>query len=85
MIQLWTLDLKAQCEVWELGAEHTECHFYQERGARGCSPQTLPYKVAHGISNWPLTTGSAGSPLDLTPGKGLAIRQGHLDLLTHLM
>ena len=83
--QLWTLDLKAQCEVWELGARPTECHFYHERGARGCTSQTLPYKVAHGISNRPLTTGSAGCPLDWTPGNGLVIRQGHLDLVTPLM
>ena len=85
LAQLWTLDLKAQCEVWELGARPTECHFYHERGASGCTSQTLPYKVAHGITNRPLTTGSAGRPLDWTPGKGLLIRQGHLDLVTHLM
>ena len=85
LAQLWTLDLKAQCEVWELGARPTECHFYHERGARGCTSQTLPYKVAHGISNRPLTTGSAGCPLDWTPGNGLVIRQGHLDLVTPLM
>ena len=85
LAQYWTLDLKAQCEVGELGARPSECHFYHVRGARGCSPRTLPYKLAHGISSWALTTGSAGSPLDLNPGKGLLIRQGHLDVVTHVM
>ena len=80
-----TLDLKAHYEVWELGARPSEYHFNHEMGVRGCSPQTLHYKLAHCISSWPLTTGSAGSPLNLTPGKSLLLRQGHLDLVTQVM
>ena len=76
--QLWTLDLKAQCEVWELGARPTECHFYHERGARGCSPQTFPYKLAPGISNQPLTTGSAGPPARPDPREGSGHQAGPL-------
>ena len=58
--QLWTLDLKAQCEVWELRAGPPECRFYHERGAMGCSPQT-PLQQG-GISNQPFKTGSARPP-----------------------
>ena len=68
---------------WELGPQSAISIMRGEQEA--CSPQTLPYKLAHGISSWPLTTGSAGSLLDLSPGNGLVIRQGHLDLVTHLV
>ena len=68
---------------WELGPVSAISIMRGEQEA--CSPQTLPYKLAHGISSWALTTGSAGSPLDLNPGKGLLIRQGHLDVVTHVM
>ncbi|MXQ99014.1 hypothetical protein E5288_WYG021877 [Bos mutus] len=78
LVQLWTLDLKARCEVWELGARPTECHFYHERGARGCSPQTLPHKLAPGISNWPLTTGSTEPPTRPDPREGSGHQAGPL-------
>ena len=76
LAQLWTLDLKAQCEVWELEARPTVCHFYHERGARGCIPQTLPYKLAPGTSNQPLTTGSAGPPARPDPREGSGHQAG---------
>ena len=76
LAHLWTLDLKAHCEVWELGARPTGCHFYHERGASGSTPQTLPYKLAPGISNWPLTTGSAGPPSRPDPREGSAHQAG---------
>ena len=72
LAQLWTLDLKAQCEVWQLGAGPTECHFNYETGAIGCTPQ-IP--LGQGDS-WPLhpalTIGSPGAPTraDTREGSG---------------
>ena len=46
LAQLWTLDLKGQCEVWELGAGPPECHFYHEREQRAAAHRPLSDKVA---------------------------------------
>ena len=83
LAQLWTLDLKAQCEVRELGAGPPECHFYHEREQGAAAYRPPSNKVASPTS--PSQPDLQDRPLDLTPGEGLGVRQGHLDLVPHLM
>ena len=66
---------------WELGPLSAISIMRGEQGAAAHRP--LSNKVAS-------PTGSSQQdlqdrPLDLTPGQGLGVRQGHLDLAPHLM
>ena len=67
--------------IWELGPLRAISNMRGEQAATAQRP--LSEKVASPTG--PSQQDLQDRPLDLTPGEGLGIRQGHLDLAPHLM